>query len=445
MAWRALELPVTVFVASPLLRAIDNPLAKAVNLAQSRRRAVPAFLFTTLALIVAAFVFISALAFGEVQFGGGASGGLAALSVAASAQFLEIRGWSAALLQRPYFLGTTALGGLAYFLLRAQQLGSNIALGRVTWPGQVAAAGASTFGGLILGNGGTGKTTLIDYLYQDYLRAQLRLFRQGDLAQLGGAELVDKYYRSKVGVGGAIAPYRVTGAATAFAVGYRRELVDTPGQAWRFKWRDPRRGAEACASSWSERIADAMACDHAMFINVMTYGYGAAVRRTEVFAAFGGRPDAPSNFDAEKYLRVTRTAEAEALGHAVDEIRRCVAGGRRPRKLTFVNLVNMAGFWWRDRDKVERYYADELRDLWSRLEAVRGLKIERFVPVSLLFDDMTTDYAKGAAEKCRTPVFCVDPDARGDVIEATVRAIGSLERALYGQEFRLAGAARGEE
>lgn len=443
LVWRVFKLPITVFVASPLLRAVDNPLAKtplAEKFARTRRRAgaAPALLLGMITLIGVIGAIALALAFGEYFLGGSSDGSVSVLAQGARSQIDELLGWSIALLQRPHFLVSTFLGGLAYYLLRAHQLGETLALGRMTWPEQVAAADAATFGGLILGNGGTGKTTLVDYLYQDYLSSQLRLLRQGDLAQLGGPELVDKYYKSKVGVGGAIAPYRVTGAATAYVVGYRRELVDTPGQAWRFKWTDPGGKNECSASAWSKPIEEAMTRDHALIVNVMTYGYGAAARRPEIYKAFSGA----AGFDKNRFLDVTRAAEEKALGHVVDEIRRCIDEGRRPRKLTFVNLVNMGGFWWPEYQTVKAHYEGDLQKYWGDLKglpSIREKRVAPFLPAGLLFDDMTMDHANGA-EACRTPVFCVVPQVRLEVMTATVRAIKAIERALYGQKADPGGA-----
>jgi hypothetical protein len=315
----------------------------------------------------------------------------------------------------------------------------------------VAAADRATFGGIILGNGGTGKTTLVDYLYQDYLQSQLSFFRSQDLANIGGKEFVEKYYEAKGGVGGAIAPYRVTGTSKAYRVGYRRDLVDTPGQAWRYPHGEiPTKRRDAAKSrkitAWSEKIEEVMRRDHCLIVNVMSWGHSAAIRRRAVAEAYGGS-DFHKDDHKDDYLRHMREAELGALRCAIAEIRHCVEKGWRPKTLTFVNLVNMAGFWWGKQNEASAYYEKELRDVWDELVGLckreSKLELTEFAPVSLLFDDLTTEIS---GKTSRQVMFGVEAQYRDELIKRTVEAIDALERALYGQGFKLSAlrAAGGE-
>jgi hypothetical protein len=360
----------------------------------------------------------------------------------ACANFNAIRSWAKDFSPPIRLVASTLLGAAVYLALRAHQLGAATALNRVSWPEMVAAASRWGFGGVVIGNGGTGKTTLLDYLYQTHVQSQLAFFRQAELARMGGLEFVKKYYEERGGVGGTIAPYKVTGATKEFVVGYRRALVDTPGQAWRVPVpRDPNNGTPACreaeGSAWSPRLCDAMASDHCLIVNVMTYGYGAAIRGIPIYTKFESR--------LEDYKKMTRDDEVRALKHAIDEIEHFAAKRPHCKHLTFVNLVNMGGFWWRDEAEVRTYYCDTLKPEWERLEGIAGrmglragrdFELAPYVPVSLLYDDMTTE-SDGSEGACRRQIFCVEQKeaTREALVARTVAAVDALERTLYGQSF----------
>lgn len=441
--FRAIKLPFTAFLASPALRIAESPLAKLLNLNRRRSQAVGVLICGGFAALGFGLATVSLLVFGEHVVGSNGKFAWSELAKHFEMQVLEIAGWAQGLVDRPLFATTALFGALSYLALCAHQLGKAQHMGRVSWPEQVAAADRSTFGGVIIGNGGTGKSTLVDYLYQSYMQSQFVFFRSRDLANLGGAEFVLEYYKSRGGVGGAITPYRVTGTTRAYRVGYRRELVDTPGQAWRYACAEPACDA-AKGTSWSKRFAEAMERDDCLIVNVMSWGYGAAIRRPEIYRAYGGAGDG-SGFRRNAYLNDTRAFELKALEYAIDQIKGISQSpaGSRYRRLLFVNLVNMAGLWWRQRDDVERYYIRELSPVWDKLRSVRRIEVAPYVPVSLLFDDVTTELPGAGA--CRTPVFCtVGKDDKQELVTATVVAINALEQSLYGKAFTLPPQAGGD-
>lgn len=430
--FRAIKLPFTAFLASPALRIVESPLAKIWGLNRRRSQAVSALICGGFVALVLGLLTVSFLVFGEHIVGSNGKFAYSEFTKHFEIQIAEIAGWAQGWLDRPLFAATALFGALSYLALCAHQLGKAQHMGRVSWPEQVAAADRSSFSGVIIGNGGTGKTTLVDYLYQSYMQSQFDFFRSRDLASLGGAEFVKEYYKARGGVGGAITPYRVTGATKAFRVGYRRELIDTPGQAWRYASGEPpcNPGAE---TSWSARIAEAMARDDCLIVNVMSWGYGAATRRPEIYQAYGG-----TGFDLSRYLEDTRAFELQALEYAIGQIQEINRSptGSRYRRLLFVNLVNMAGYWWEQKEDVERYYTRDLSAVWDKLCSVRRIELARYVPVSLLFDDMTTE--KSDDSTCRAPVFCtVGKKYKEELVDATVDAINALERSLYGKAFAL--------
>lgn len=311
-----------------------------------------------------------------------------------------------------------------YVLLRGGQLGADIENRRMTWPRQVFVVAFADMGSVVFGNGGTGKTTLIDLLYHRYVQSRFSLLSDRRTQELGGEEMLGKFYEGKVVLGGPITPYVVTGGSRTLQVGFERKMVDLPGQAWRYVFQETGRGD--AYSAWTPHIYDLLNCREALFVNVMTNGYGAAIVRQAVFDAWGERGD--------EYRAHVKQLEKDALDYLVGQIAtRLRSGPVRCRRLYFVNMINMAGFWWPDRVNTEKQYRENLRPTWSALEAIGrnhriALKYWPYVPVSLKFDDFKAPRraASGGA------IFSVDRDSRRDVLNVTARNLQFIEGLLYG-------------
>jgi hypothetical protein len=253
------------------------------------------------------------------------------------------------------------------------------------------------FPGLVLGAGGVGKTTLLEFLSHSFLTSRLSLTSGNRWTSSGaGFEgVVKQVYGKQLVLGGALRTYNITGATEDYPVAHERRLWDVPGQGWSF-------------GVWDCPIRDAMKSDRAIIVNTMTYGYSAAVRSKESLAEYG--EDFERNYTERK-----RREELGALKCVIDVIIEGTSAGKRRGNLTFINMVNMAGLWWgktRDGSAAAEYYCrdPEITAEWARLvKAFEGrLILERFFPVSLLFDDITSETIRADGSGCRRQLLCAD-------------------------------------
>jgi hypothetical protein len=279
------------------------------------------------------------------------------------------------------------------------------------------------FPGLVLGAGGGGKTTLLEYLSHSFLISRISLTSGNSWtsSDAGFEGVVKQVYGKQLVLGGALRTYNITGATEDYPVAHERRLWDVPGQGWSF-------------GVWDRLIRDAMKSDRAIIVNTMTYGYSAAIRTKVDLSEYG---ETPEEVEAT-YTERKRREELRALRRVIDVIIEETSKSARRGNLTFINMVNMAGFWWgktREGTAAAEYYCCEpdVAGEWARLEkAFEGrLILERFYPVSLLFDDLTSEVIRVDDGGCRRRLFCAEPRFQKSLTADTAARLDLLLDELY--------------
>jgi hypothetical protein len=279
------------------------------------------------------------------------------------------------------------------------------------------------FPGLVLGVGGVGKTTLLEYLSHSFLTSRISLTsgNRWTSSDAGFEGVVKQVYGKQLVLGGALRTYNITGATEDYPVAHERRLWDVPGQGWSF-------------GVWDGPIRDAMKSDRAIIVNTMTYGYSAAVRSKENLSEYGVSPEEfERNYAARK-----RSEELRALRHVINVVVDGASAPKRRGNLTFINMVNMAGLWWgktREGAAAAEYYCrdPEIAAEWARLEKpfAGRLVLERFLPVSLLFDDITSEKISADGSGCRRQLLCADRRFQKELTDDTAARLDLVLEELY--------------
>lgn len=332
------------------------------------------------------------------------------------------------------FARTAALGLAAYLFAQWLQLNRDIDARR---PTRIAAAWADKdrpfalrdkLPGLVLGIGGVGKTTLLEYLSHNFLRSRISLTARNrwSAGDSGFEGIVRQVYDKQISLGGALRAYNITGASECYPVAHERFLWDVAGQGWSL-------------GEWDGLIRDSAGYDRFMIVYMTTYGYSAAIRTAPDLSVYG----ANSEEIERSYVRARRAEELKALRRTIDVILKASPPRRARPRLTFVNVVNMAGLWWGRADGgplAQEYYLrdPEIAAEWRRLDEAFGdrLILERYAPASLLFDDMTSEKVREGATGCRRQIFCADETSRDELTSRTGALLQLLLEELYRLDWR---------
>lgn len=329
---------------------------------------------------------------------------------------------------------TASLGLAAYLFAQWLQLNRDVDSRR---PTRIRAAWADRdrplalrdkLPGLVLGIGGVGKTTLLEYLSHNFLRSRISLGARNrwSAGDAGFEGVVRQVYDKQITLGGAVRAYNITGAKERYPVAHERFLWDVPGQGWRL-------------GEWDGLMHEGARSDRLLVVFMTTYGYSAAIRTAPDLSAYGASPDEiESNYAASR-----RREELEALSRTIGVLLEAAASRRDGPRLTFVNVVNMSGLWWgrakEGQEAQELYLSDpSWTHEWCRLEDAFGdrLILERYAPASLLFDDITSERDRSGAFGCRRQIFCADDQYRDQLTAQTGALLQLLLEELYRVDWR---------
>lgn len=242
--------------------------------------------------------------------------------------------------------------------------------------------GRGRSGGAVLGVGGSGKTTLVEYLNHDHVSSRVGILpesRWSIAAAEGLQKTIDKVYKGQITLGGGVRRYVVTGLGEEYRVAHGRHLNDVAGQAW-------------ADGGWECEVRSLFAkYEHVTIVMVQCWGYSAAAMRDPEFPKTASEM---ADFVA-KFRRKICIEERLATKAAVEAlIAMDTTFAHRKVKLTYIQLVNMAGFWWSQKETVKNHYqSGEFAEFRRQLSDQFGdrLTYRGFEPASLLFGDIAAD------------------------------------------------------
>ncbi len=323
---------------------------------------------------------------------------------------------------------------VAYFIVQAIRHYTSLYEGYIPWAkATLDRQSPIEFPCLILGRGGSGKTTLAGVLGYEYDRRQWP--RASGFIDAGdGGNVVSSTPKE---IGDAIERYAVSWRPQEIKIGYHATAIDMPGQL---------------LYDWHDKIAEVAAikdCKRVCIINVLTYGYNAEIRkysekenlrldideldnRTFDVRKFNDSNTEHSESDSlhQRYFKHIFIKEKEGFKHIVDAITDEWDGKRGP-KLVLLNLVTMAKHW-EDRqfpsencqhqhdlksnwgvEEAAKFYSeclfkddiDQLKQHYGAGDAAKadGLTIQ-FLPASLQWGDMRHEWFEESALNTKTTI-----------------------------------------
>jgi len=301
------------------------------------------------------------------------------------------------------------VGALSYSLLRLRQLGHDLSWLRPTWPAGVLDGLWGRYWGMVLGVGGTGKTTFLQGLEHEQSISDAKVVPQEF------AHVFDALRRLAPNFGGDPRPYEVTEFPRPMKVAHRKFVYDIPGQ-------NSEHGA------WDERISDLSDAARSLIVFVSTFGYSAEIRKKPA-SYFDGFSDPATAIEAFR---------ADALEHEFGALEKVITTiearwpSESPRKLTFIHIINMAGFWWPQRETVKKHYSSpRYVDLEQRLREKVGnrLQFQAFIPASFLFGDLTHESIMQGGRPMT--LYRADFDNKDEILRLNAPMRGIVMRELY--------------
>ena len=318
------------------------------------------------------------------------------------------------------YLSLGALGTAAvYAVCRVNQLNHDLSLRRPTWPTGVFDAWWGRHWSMVLGVGGTGKSTLLQNLETEQSASDAKRF----IFARELAHIFASLVRLGPRWGGDPREYERTEFPKPVKVGHRKYLYDMPGQ-------------NSELGAWDERIDSLSDANRSLIVFLSTYGYSAEIRKRPA-AYFEGFADLNAAIDRFRADVLEREYNAmERLVSTIEARWPAVAA----RKLTFVHIVNMAGFWWPQREEVKlRYLSGRYKDLEIRLRKKIGSRLQYygFVPASFLFGDLPHESI--IRDGRPLPLYRADFDNKDEILRLNAPMLKILIRELFRTQWPRGG------
>lgn len=265
---------------------------------------------------------------------------------------------------------------------------------------------------LVLGIGGSGKSTLGQVLQHRYRHAAP--FKN----PINVERIVDEW--PKLHVGDGVQPYKISGLDEHYRIAHSREMRVAPGQ-------------DQANIIWPPKVLDLTHSRRALIVNVMAFGHVAPElintrNYREIAKAYGLPAASPDEF-REAFALLMLERELEATWRIVNAWPKSASA-----KLVFMNVINMGGFWWSRYEEVRNHYTGPQSPYRMVEKALRErvgperLIYYGFLPCSFLRGDMR--------DKDGNVIFFADNHGIEHQSVATTDMLEILSSELYRADWR---------